>query len=479
MPKFDPSNPWLRAALIGLVALIIAAKWGISIKDDHIGSDADHNIEMAYNLVMHGVLSASTEDLDGDGRPKPTNYREPVPSLGIAPLIAYAAIIDGPKDLSYFKKGNGAKFLKYSNMFWGTLMCIGVAAALWALTGSLFAAAAAALAAGTTLEANSYITESPAAALLALVSLFFMLAVKHGRARDFALAGLCLGALILAKAAFQFVAIVLFAGLALWLASRVYRGVSSARSAALNTALFGLAIGVVVGPWMARNYVYLGSPQITQRGGIVLLTRAIKNQMTPTEYIGAFYVWAPSNLRGTMGRLLGFGPEDMQKGGRLQRLNRNESDFLASDKIADSTGHPENAISYYRQARAERVKLKLQLRSEGVPQAAMRGDNILQKRAMEMILADPLKHLATTLPFLWRGAAHEAPILGMVALLALWWRRSDLFAYAMPAILMIAFYTLLSHNIPRYNDPVFAVQFAAVIAALCHAFVLRTGWRIP
>src|SRR5690606_711960 len=126
------------------------------------------------------------------------------------------------------------------------------------------------------------------------------------------------------------------------------------RPAAL--AVLAGAFSAIVLPWMMRNYVTLGQFQLAERGGVVLLVRAVKDGMTAEEAKGTLYVWSPRRFQPAIGRLLGFSSSDLLRGGRLQRLNRTtQSDFYADDLAAEAAGMPEKAISYYRSARAERV----------------------------------------------------------------------------------------------------------------------------
>ena len=122
---------------------------------------------------------------------------------------------------------------------------------------------------------------------------------------------------------------------------------------------------------MYRNHVLLGSAHISQRAGVVLMYRAADDDVLADRASGT--VWAPQRLQGLMGRILGFSPADLNRGGRLQRLNEFQSDFDADDLAAERAGAPDKTLSYYRQARAERVKLEDQLYVAGHPAIGDRG----------------------------------------------------------------------------------------------------------
>ena len=111
--------------------------------------------------------------------------------------------------------------------------------------------------------------------------------------------------------------------------------------------------------------------------------------MTPEEIKGSFYVWASPELQAPLGHLLGFSPADLKRHGRLQHLNEWESDFEAEDLAAEEAGLPDKALTYYREARAERVKLSALMRKEGKPEPEIAADDAIEREFM----LEPLEHL--------------------------------------------------------------------------------------
>jgi hypothetical protein len=147
-------------------------------------------------------------------------------------------------------------------------------------------------------------------------------------------------------------------------------------------------------------------------------------------------------------------------------LNRSsDSDFAAADIAAEQAGRPQDAVSYYRQARAERVKLEHELSAANVPNPGVAADKLLQQRAMDLIRTHPWKHLAATVPFLWRGATGAFPILVIAVVVALRRRCYEAVLLALPALGLVVFYALLSHFIPRYSVPVRPVLVALLVIA--------------
>jgi hypothetical protein len=148
-----------------------------------------------------------------------------------------------------------------------------------------------------------------------------------------------------------------------------------------------------------------------------------------------------------------------------------DSDFAADDLAAERAGRPDQTLTYYRRARAERTKIEMELDRVGSKQAELDGDDILKKRAMNLIIEHPWRHLALIIPFLWRGATFVFPILIIVLAIAVRRRRYDLALFALPAFGLVVFFALFSHFIARYALPAREVATVALIALV--ALLLR------
>jgi len=469
---------WLMGLAVAAMVLSVGAK---HITRAGVDPDAAQSVVMAVNLAHHGTISLAEH-------PPYTasDYREPIP---VAIMALEVEVIDellGPVPMQDYLEGERLKYLKYQNLFWLIVVCAGIFACVYvatrtgtpsAATSSFYVSLAGAALGGLWMSAgawgavilNDLATDLIGGALLALASAALAAGLTRGRPSYCVIAGLLFGALTLVKAAILYVFIGLIG--TLLCVYLVWRSRLVLRSALADLGLVTLAFTVVVLPWMFRNLLELGAFQVAQRAGVVLMVRAVKDQMTPEEYRGAFYVWALPPLQAPIGSLLGFGPRDLQRGGRLQHLNRSEtSDFFRSDELAEQAGRPEDAISYYRRARAERVKLELQLAASGSSNPEVETDRILQKRAMQMIEARPAKHLIATLPFLWRGAALGFPVLVIAIALALRFKRFECALLALPCFGLVMFYALLSHFIPRYGQPIRPILVALIVIAA------KLGW---
>src|SRR5450631_2308018 len=205
------------------------------------------------------------------------------------------------------------------------------------------------LSASNALGVNDLYTELPAAVLMTFAVYSLVKAVKHGKILDFVVTGLSFGLLTLVKAAMLYV----FAGVTFVLLATYVAAKSPRRRPLLHITAMCASALLVVAPWVGRNWITFHQPQISERGGLVLYTRALMDQVTPTEYRGSFYVWARPSLRPWVGRILGFGPADLAMGGRLQRLNDDlGTDIHDHDLRAELAGRPQDAITLHRQARA-------------------------------------------------------------------------------------------------------------------------------
>lgn len=461
---------WLAALAVTALVLSIAAR---RITEASVDLDARQSVLMAVNLAHHGTISLA------ESQPyAPSDYREPIPVVLMAGDVKLIDALLGPAASDDYFTGKRLEYLKYQNLLWLLMVCGGVFAciriatrseSLSDTTSSFYVSLAGAALGGLSMSAgawgslilNDLATDLAGGALLALASPALADGLTRGRAGLCLLAGLLFGALALVKAAVLYVFIGIIGTLLCTYV--IWRSRLVLRAALADLGMVALAFVVVVMPWMARNLAELGVFQISQRAGVVLMIRAVKDQMTPDEYRGSFYVWAPQALQGPIGSLLGFTPRDLQRGGRLQHLNRSEtSDFYSSDIAAEQAGRPEDAVSYYRRARAERVKLEAGLATSGAADPGIEADKILQKQALRMIEAAPAKHLAATVPFLWRGAALAFPILVIALALSLRSKRYECALLALPAFGLVMFYALLSHFIPRYGLPIRPILVALI-----------------
>lgn len=451
--------------------------------------DATQNLRIAYNLAYHGVYSI---DSDPDETLEPTNYREPLPLYLLAAHIRLHPDLASGWAAQSIQQGAGFQTLKQHNLLWAFGCLWGVALLIMMVVKARWQALIAAVL-GVLLTYRIFLfdavdlllTEIQTGSLLLWSSVALIKALHTAHRRWWVGVGLLLGGLSLTKAAFFYVGV---AFVIVLLARYLLQSDWTRRQVMGRMGLMGLTLLVSVSPWLVRNYYVFGRPELTQRGGAVLLARAYKNEM---DILGGFYYYAPPGVKIRLGRLLGFSEADAELGGRLQRLNRQgDSSFAQSDLAAQNEGRPQDAVSYYRQARAEEVRLRKFYTAQGAENPALLADAAMQRQALRLIRQKPLRHLLMSALFLWRGmwcmkiSTTSIPIemtalainglafiaLWGMAIIGLWKRRPEMLGIALLPVGAIGFYALATHYIPRYSD--------SLIPNLVVAFVVTGAWGI-
>ena len=311
--------------------------------------DAVENLANAFNLAFHGVYSSDKDPAELD----PTMRREPLPNFVLAAWISLLPL-SNVEDLAGINRGVNIQRLKLINIFWAVGVLLFTYLAAWSATRSIFAASLTSLALIQFVLSPGLIdrlmTELPAACLIAATSYFIMLTVQKGAAVPVMAAGVAGGLTALTKAVvFYLLPAVAVGLLAILLIRR-----SALRKALLLPSLFFVTSLLVTAPWIARNAIIFGEPQVASRAGAVLYLRMLYDNMSDVEYRGTLYAWSPPSIRKYVGAALGYKSSDLELGGSLQRLNRNL--FTPDDRLAQRDGRPELATSYYSISRAERKR---------------------------------------------------------------------------------------------------------------------------
>ncbi|MEP7242607.1 MAG: hypothetical protein ABI885_02870 [Gammaproteobacteria bacterium] len=465
----EPLKAWLLYAAPLLIALVVL--WTRHIGGEPVEKDEQQTVQMALNLWQGGTVS-----LDPVAPLKPSMQREPLPTAITALAVGMTDAVMGKAGAQAYMGGTRARWLRLQNVLWFTLLCASVFGIVYSATLSpVLALVGTGLVGvlpftpGVVFRVDQLDTESLAAGLLLMSSFWMAVAIHRGRLGAAVAAGAAFGLLALVKAATLYIFIGLIATLVFVCVLGPLR--ASIQRHLRSIAVMSLVFAVVVLPWMVRNHIYFGTFEIANRSAGVLYVRALKNGVTPTEYRGAFYVWAPSPLRGAVGKVLGFSRADMMRGGSLQRLNREGwSDFADDDMRAQLAGRPEDVISFYRRGQAEMFKARNELVAAGDPDPGTSAERAVRKRALNMIVEHPGKHLAVTIPFMWRGAVFTFPLLVLAMVYGIRDRRDELALLALPAFGTVMFYALLTHFIPRYGSTVWPVA----ITTLC---MVIAAWR--
>jgi hypothetical protein len=461
----------VRTLAVAVLTIGLVALWTPQVTGRAMLADERENAQMAVNLAHYGVMS-----LD-DGPPyHPTNFREPVPVFASAFGVKMLDAIFGIAEPSAYFSGMRGKYLKYQKFLWLGLLSISAFWVVRSLTSSFWLGLL-----GVALvnypfrpkawsQIDTLFTEIPAIAILVPASFAVAFGFTHRRCSFFLLAGVLFGILALIKAIVLYV----FLGLLLVLVGLyLQRPPIPSRIAAREFAVLVLGFACVLAPWLYRNQVQLGTLQITQRGGESLWERAIEDQITAPEYLGSFYIWAPpGHLQDWLGKTLNFSADDLLRGGRLQRLNTDFSSPLsqADNQIAEDQGRPEKAITLFRKARAERRRLNLAFEATGHPHPDVAAEQSMYQSAAALIAAHPWRHLALTLPFMWRGAAMTFPTLVIALAFALWRKRYDVALFILPALGIVLLAAFFTPFFGRYGAP------SHLIALLSVLVVAKLGW---
>jgi hypothetical protein len=480
----------LPIVLLLAIAFIKTAGLTRLITDAPSKDDALANVVAAYNLAYHGVISASE---NAEENLAPTNYREPLPIFFLAAHIRLQPALSSAHTVQTMNKRKASGKLKRHNLFWAFLLLAGVGLTCLAAAGPLAIALPSALLAmhlthivflknGGMMDLLT--TEIQAAALLVWIAFALLYAGRSKRLAWFAASGLLIGSLALTKGIFYYVGLAFVA--IVFLVHFISPKQWSRRRVVLCFGSMLLAMGMVVLPWMARNWLKLGAFEITQRSGVVMMVRAHKELMSDLERQGAFWYYAPALLQ--EGKLalypgLHFSGEDLREEGRLQRLNRSDdSDFAARDIAAEKAGRPEAALSFYRAGRAERVRLENHYRRLGAANPAHLADVAMRRKAMRVFSVDPWRHLKMSVLFLWRGmwCMEQGPLTAGVifwlnglsflamsgmAVCAFFRNRLELAGAALLPAGAMAFMALTTHFLPRYSSMLIPNMLMSLVLA--------------
>jgi hypothetical protein len=461
----SPTLTVRQRMILLVVAVGLVLFWYARITEADIAADAAENLQMALNLKDHGTIS-----MDQSAPFAPSMQREPLPIY--VDMWAARALdqLWGKAPPSEYFHGVRARALKYQNILWLAVLSAAIFVMGWQLSGSFVLALVCVLASNLLLLVSdwfalcmldSLLTESAAAALLAVGSLLLALGVRANRLTLIAFAGLAFGLLALVKAIFLYVIV----GLAIAVPALSAVRLVPLRAAALQAVVLAFAALLVVAPWMYRNYHDVGYFEVSGRSGEALNDRVSMDGMTRDELLGSFYVWAPYPLNGIVRRILGYEKSDLARGGRLQRLNEtDDSGFHDSDIAAELARKPEDAVTYYRRGRANMMIVVDRFTQLGSAQPRMMADHELRKRSLAFILHHPLKHAALSVAVLWRGAGYAFPLLAIAFVYGVRRRERELAIVVLPTVGLVLLYALATSFDTRFGMPAYPIAVTGTLA---------------
>lgn len=435
--------------------------------------DALHYVAMAYNVVKYGVMTHSRDDQPEQLNPK--YRREPLYPLLLAAALR-SATDTGAYTLDcllYGKECAGTR----ARLALANQLLIAATIVLTVLAGRLISGGwIAAYLAGLVLLAGNYFAENDGAYPLLTEPLAAFLMLGHALAGALTfrnrptgllpvLSGVCLGLLVLTKAAFQFW---LLALLALWVGVVAIPRLRARPDLARSLALMLLPALLITGSWAVRNYVHFGQFAVSERGGSVLLLRAAFLGMTDREYRAAWCMWTPDELTALKKRLCAdVVPADTLRFKRLEGKQKGFKDLrdkMASAIAAENTDRPRDHQQMLSGLSLLRREWDKQLWF--TPLFAYRGAWVAVRpyRCPEPACG----RLALKGVGALHAASSYARLLFIPALLlALVWalvkRRHDVTFFLLPAAYSFGIHAVATHYLPRYTVmllPVLAVALA-------------------
>jgi hypothetical protein len=497
---------FLNERFLLVVLLLCAVLTGFTAQQIDGGSikgDATQNLFIAFNLYDNGNFAK-----DGDnGHYLPTNLREPLPPAVVALYLKLVPPAVQPMTAESLHFGANTRYVKLSNLLWVFLGMFGSWLLFHELTGRRVAGLAAVVLTSVfffhnKVVVNALYTELQAGALLIWMAWLLLRAMRQPSAGRLVLAGAVAGLLCLTKAVFLYAAPLGLLVLALcWVRDQGLGRWPGLKALTRFMAIAMAGFALVVGPWIARNQALLGTHEISSgRSGYVLFKRALLDQMTPAEFKGGFYWYGPNDYQmAVAGTSFAITREDaIQRDGRVARLNGAHSEFLLSDKQALYAGRPDQVVSFYNKSAAVFVQLVNIFRAGGHAHPEMAADQLMQKVALQNMLAHPLDHLKVSALLFWRGLwcispvtnipfspsreaakdiillANVGGVLSLLVVFGLGLRRrsSPLLALTVLPVTMMGFYALLSQNLPRFTAPALPIMLICLLV-LVHAATRR------
>ena len=401
---------------------MLAVLWPFAPVQKLSAYDQPFYLGIAEDIVAHGTFT------DGlmFAQPGPDGLRPP--GMRFAPLypaFLAAALEVGGNERDAARLVRAVQFLMLAGAYW-LVWWIGTSFGVGWTTLAIALATAPLL-----LSSVNYLMTEILTFLLTTATTAGLMRLARGRLGWAFPTGVLLGLAVLTRPAFLYLgyAIVL---VMLWRARRM-------------AVLLLLGAALVVSPWIVRNAVVLGRPQLTfGYAGHTLAQRISFDSMTWREYGLSFVCWLPD-------------------GNGLGRA-------VAGRGACDRFGWDERPDTFY--AIGMRRLVPETLAAAGGPA------NHLHWLITHRLLRDPFWHAATTIPLALRGLWVDHYWGLVLAPLCLWlmltWRDPAFLAVSLPAFFALLFNAAFAVNQVRYN-------FMLVVPlALAGALVLRgrrhRGW---
>ncbi len=457
---------WLQVFGVAIVASALALLTFAHTTSMPIIKDAAQNTRAAYYLVHAGVISTDNSESKD---PKPQMRREPLPIVVMAAFLLLHPAFDEPYTIPDLTQGRLTETVKGVNAFWRFLAAIFA----FLLCFELFSARRVAFAAAVICIAASELfffskpgvvdrlyTELPEVALMLLAS---WSAVRFVRVKSWPRAlwlGISLGLLALCKCSFLYIGLGFILLLLVTDRAEAYRtdaGKPAWRHLFLTYALITLAMFATVAPWIARNALLFGNPQIASGTDVSVLGTRLLLMQEPL--LGQVYLYSPPTIRKVIGPVTGYSAADLKPGGRLDVV---------------------------RQVKENRTQLIEQL----LERQGYQGDHSkwIRQQIVHYVAANPIRYVASIPVFAYKGMwfmtsigwpFNFAAILCFLAVFCAALVTRDqllLAAFGLPAGLFL-FLSIFTHALTRYTSPM--TPFVVLSMLWVASALARRAYHLP
>lgn len=445
------------AALASLVMSVLALQ---HVTPGPLTGDSHQNVRIAYHLIHTGIWGYDNVETPN---PRPQFKREPLPILAPAALMLFDPAFEAQFSIRDVTEGHLAARIKRVNAFWVFLASF----AIFLLTAELFGTPVKSVLLSLILILiSAYVlflpsmavmeTEVPATFFLLIATWLGIRFTRDRNVHNAVLLGVALGLLCLVKAAFLFIGLA-YIGLLFLLQAPISGAVGRfSRQNLICYGLIGGALIATVAPWIVRNAITFHQPVITSRGGDVFAFRALLTEHSLEEWL---YDFSPNNVRPAIAALFGLSVDGLETDSRYDQLKRKRWD----------------------------VHYKKKLDKAGIKLSKRHAEAWLALRAVKYYTQHPFRYAASSLLFAYRGIwlvrppdiskparaavrmavtiINAAAFLAFVSLFAyaLLRRNPVLSAFTGIAIGSFLFYSLFTHNITRYSEPLLPFMFLSMV----------------
>ena len=296
---------WMRGIpghvlVLACLALTLAVQVGLATrKAPYVDSEPNSSVAIAANLLVHGVY-ADTFVLDGTGRPPPGRYLPPAYPLILAGLGALDADLAKALTCLAAKQGSCSRAQVFRPLIVLQAL-LAFAALVFVCVAALELSGSSEIAGLTTLLtfvmarpadfAGTIIPIGTVVPLALMIAPLLLLAHRRQSLVAATFAGLVTGVLALAET--YYAAVIAIAPMLLvWAESR--RDAPRWQFARTASLTLVLAPCLMLGPWLARNFVLFGD--ISPLAGVdtdYIAERMAYNGLSASEIFAGMFTWLP------------------------------------------------------------------------------------------------------------------------------------------------------------------------------------------